>query len=66
MGDPSKELQRMEVLTKEREEAKEKADYRAEERGHVRLATAEVSPRSADIDREIEQYAPCGVPRIRA
>lgn len=35
MGDPSKELERMEASEKEREEAEEEADYRAEERGQV-------------------------------
>lgn len=36
MGDPSEELQRMEALSKEKEEAAEEAEYRAKERGHVR------------------------------
>lgn len=35
MGDPTKEVERLEVVAKRREEAEEEADYRAVERGHV-------------------------------
>lgn len=35
VGDPSKELERLEAAAKQREEAEEEADYRAVERGHV-------------------------------
>ncbi|CAM9193787.1 unnamed protein product, partial [Ectocarpus sp. 12 AP-2014] len=35
VGDPSKELERLEASEREREEAKEEADYRAGERGQV-------------------------------
>lgn len=38
VGDPSKEVERLEAAAKQREEAEEEADYRAVERGHVSKA----------------------------
>lgn len=40
VGDPSKEVERLEAVAKQREEAEEEADYRAVERGHVSATLA--------------------------
>ncbi|CAM9749542.1 unnamed protein product, partial [Ectocarpus sp. 12 AP-2014] len=57
VGDPSKELERLEASEREREEAKEEADYRAEERGQEAFMRCRNQRAAQDVETELKRLS---------
>ncbi|CAM9287577.1 unnamed protein product, partial [Scytosiphon promiscuus] len=55
VGDPSQELQRLEALAKEKEDAEEEADYRAGERGHEAFVRTRDQRAADGVEEELKR-----------